>query len=81
MEQVDLQKRISELQTQMAATLDGYALAKAQLRQMQMLAEQLQEQNKELSKYKESNEDYKTMLENKTSPKPKKKKAPAKKEG
>jgi hypothetical protein len=56
----------------MSATLDGYALAKAQLKQLTMLAQQLQDQNKELSEYKASNEDYKEMLENKTTPAPKK---------
>jgi hypothetical protein len=71
----ELNQRLSEMQTQMSATLDGYALAKAQLKQLTMLAKQLQEQNAELIEYKDSNEDYKVMLEKKTSPAPKKKRA------
>lgn len=72
MELTQLRQKLSEMQTQMSATLDGYALAKAQLKQLSMVVQQLQEQNKELFDYKESNEDYKAMLEKKTTPAPKK---------
>ena len=48
MENQQAQQVINELQTNLRATIDGYALAKAQVQQLTQLAQQLQDQIKEL---------------------------------
>jgi predicted nuclease with TOPRIM domain len=68
----EINTKFSELTAEKAAIMDGYSLAKAQLKQLQMAFQQLQAQNQDLLEYRESNEDYKEMLEKKTTPAPKK---------
>lgn len=69
----DINAKFSELQAEKAAIVDGYSLAKAQLKQLSQVAKMLQEQNEELTKERDTYKESHEQLEKLTSPAPKKK--------